>query len=344
MLGWVLVAAGMVVALASCAPEPVVEEPPAPLAVEVTSIEYTDPTIQSARFPATIIRDREADLSFRIGGQVRSIGVRIGDRLGRGQVVAILDATPFRAARARAEAEVGRLARAAQRYGALVEAGAISRVQEEDNRSALAAARATLDSARYDERSAEVRMPFAGVVLSRDVEVGETVSAGQRLATVADLSSPPLARVQAPQRVAARLRVGETASLLLPGEADPIPARVRRIGAASDARTATTEIELTFQGASGIANGTIGSVSFSGTETVQAGGLLPAEVLLDAREGFGSLFVVDRARSVARRVRVRFVGFEGDRVRVLDLAPDALVITSGAGFVTDGQRVQVSGR
>ena len=68
------------------------------------------------------------------------------------------------------------------------------------------------------------------------------------------------------------------------------------------------------------------------------------EALLTARNGWGEVFVLDRKAQVARRTRLRVQGFDGEALRVSGLPAGAEVITAGAGFVADGQKVKVAGR
>jgi RND family efflux transporter MFP subunit len=314
----------------------------APVPVETVTVDPTA-TRSSIRYPATIVRDREANLSLRVGGVMEAIPLRIGDRLDKGQVVGKLDATPYRTARVRAEADVARPVRAARRNEELAPAGATSESNREDTASALIAAQAALESARYDEGSAISRSPFSGVVLSRDVEVGETVSPGQRIARVADLSSPLIARAAVPRSVGRILHSGMTALLVIDTDSEPLYAQVRHVGAAAGPQTATVDIELVIESNQPIASGTVGSVVFAGlSDRTSSAQILPAEALLDTSDGWGHVFVVDPATFVAQRTKVRLLGFDGDALRVEGVPVGARVITAGAGFVADGQKVTVT--
>jgi RND family efflux transporter MFP subunit len=332
----------LVVLAAGCS-SPAREQSSEPLPVEVVRVAGAAAT-DSDRFPITVRRDREAVLSFRVPGILAAVPVRIGERLPAGALVASLDATPYRAAVTRAEMELARLTRADRRNAGLVEAGAVAAADREDTGSARTAAAAALESARFDAASARLTMPFAGVVLARSAERGETVGAGQAVARVADLSSALLARAAVPAPVAARLRPGMAARVRLDGLGAELAARVQRVGAASDARTATVEIDLALPAATPAAIGAIGSVAFDLPAAGAGEQRIPAEALLTGRDGWGEVFVYDPARQVARRTRLRVAGFDGEALRVSGLPAGAQVITAGAGFVADGQKVKVSAR
>lgn len=333
----------LVALLAGCAatrPEPADE----PLPVEVARVEGAA-AVDGDRFPATVRRDREAVLSFRVPGAIAAMPVRIGARLPAGALVAALDATPYRAAVTRAEMELARLARADRRNAGLVAAGAVAAADREDVESARTGAAAALAAARYDQASARLVMPFGGVVLARTAEQGETVAAGQAVARVADLSSPLLARATVPAAIAARLRPGALARFRPSGDGRDLAARVRRVGVASDPRTAMIEIDLELPGSAPVALGQVGAVAFDlAVDAGGAGQRIPAEALVAARNGWGEVFVLDRKAQVARRTRLRVQGFDGEALRVSGLPAGAEVITAGAGFVADGQKVRVAGR
>lgn len=329
-------------ALAGCSASHKAE--PVPLvSVEVAPVDTAAGDQVGSSYPVSIARDREATLSVRVGGILTALPARIGERFGQGAVVAQVEATPYRAARDRAAYELARLERDARRNQELLAAGAISAAQRDDTLSALGVARASLSSARYGESSTTARMPFAGIILSRVAERGETVAAGQPLLTVADLASPIIAKARVPQPVAATLRRGASGMVTIAERT--LPGRVLRVAAASDARTSTVEVDLAIQGLAAIASGSIGSVQFAAApRSGPAEQRVPAEALLDSRGGVGHVFVVDRARSIVRRVPVRVLGFEGDDLRLTGLPDGASVVTSGAGFVSEGQRVAVTAR
>ena len=66
---------------------------------------------------------------------------------------------------------------------------------------------------------------------------------------------------------------------------------------------------------------------------------VPAEAILEAKDKQAFVLVVDK--DVARRRAVTFGGFDGDDALIAGLPPQARVITAGAGFVGDGEKVQV---
>jgi len=125
-------------------------------------------------------------------------------------------------------------------------------------------------------------------------------------------------------------------------------ATIRTVGALSDPKTATVTIDLTVpvqrgsEAATAIPSGTPGSVSFDLKLGVKTSDdmLLPPEALLESKGGEGSVYVLDTRNSVAHRTAVKVLGFEGELIRIAGLEKGVKVLTTGAGFVSEGQKVQ----
>lgn len=313
------------------------------LSVEVVAVQAGGGSGGQEKYPAVLHRDREARLAFRIGGMVRAIAVRPGDRLGAGAVVARIDDVAQAAAVRRAEAEVARLERAAGRADRLARAGSVGKAQAQDAASALVEARAALTAARHDLAGTVVRMPFAGTVLQRHAEVGEVIAPGSPVATVIDRSAPLVVVADIPAERVARLRPGAQGWLRLTGRAEPTLAAVRKVPGGADPATGTARVELLPQSQSGLMSGQSGSISFADNAVPARPneGIIPVEALLWAHGRKAAVYLID-SQSRARSHDVRVLGIDGDKVRITGLAPGTRVVTTGAGFAREGQLVEVS--
>ncbi|WP_226017010.1 efflux RND transporter periplasmic adaptor subunit [Novosphingobium sp. FKTRR1] len=296
-----------------------------------------------ATFSATIHHDREAQLAFRLPGRIAAYPVRIGDHLPRGGLLVSIEATAYAAASQRAAADLDRARRAAGRYAALALEGAAAGAQASDGADAARAAEAAAQAARYDLQSTRLVMPFAGAVIARRGEVGEVAAAGQSLVTVADTASPLVASVQVPVAVAQGLRAGQHASVAL-ASGQTLNARVLRKAAAADARSGLLQIDLVLPAGSGAVSGTPASARFAnglGAANGSDVSTIPAEAVLEAQGDRGWVYVIDSGAR-ARRKPVGLLGFVDREARITGLAAGARVITKGAGFVSEGQRVTVT--
>ena len=116
--------------------------------------------------------------------------------------------------------------------------------------AALKAAQGQLTSAEGKYKGAEaqvnyseIRSPIDGVVTDRPLFAGETAAAGAPLITVMD-TSVLLAKTHIAQSLAQQLKVGDGATVHVPGVADPVPAKVSMISPALDPGSTTVEVWL----------------------------------------------------------------------------------------------------
>jgi multidrug efflux pump subunit AcrA (membrane-fusion protein) len=245
------------------------------------------------------------------------------------------------AARAKAQADLEKLERAKRRNQDLLPAGAISQGADQDTASSVEAAHAALDSAIYDEASAVLRAPFDGVVLARRAEIGEMLAPGQQALTLAAVGSPWLARAAIPAAVARTLRPGQMATLMLRQGTQSTQVRVRHIGALADPHTGSVQVD--FVGAQGLAptSGELGSIQVIAPDTRAQPDAqrLPPEALLDVHGTTGHVFAIDRTTGSAHLLTVEVLGIDEEDLLVRGIAPDTKIITSGAGFASEGKKV-----
>jgi RND family efflux transporter MFP subunit len=186
----------------------------------------------------------------------------------------------------------------------------------------------------------EIRSPIDGVVTDRPLFAGETAAAGAPLLTVMDTSSLQ-AKTHLAQSLAQRMKVGDEASVAVPGVAEPVPAKVSLISPALDPGSTTVEVWLKIDNKTGkLKVGTPVKVSITGRTVAQAW-KVPASSILTAQDGSKSVMVVG-TDGTAHRKPVTLGIVDGDDVQLTGgLAQTDLVITSGAYGLDDGAKVKV---
>jgi RND family efflux transporter MFP subunit len=328
-------------ALTACTKSKSQAPPPPPPAVEAATVSSAS-TRQELSATGALERQREFALAFRVPGVMTALSVDEGDAVRAGQIVARLDPTTVEAARERALVEAERARRDLARDRTLFEKGYVSRQRLDDRQSAVRAAEASLASAAFDRRWAQLTAPASGVILRRLAQSGEVVQAGQAVLRMADETSPLVLRAPLSDREVGQVKVGDAAMIrldALPGQA--LSGRVARIGQAAGALTGAVEVEIELPSRPDLRSGQIATARIAVRAAAAPGfDRVPAEAILEARGREAFVLTID-AQSKARRQAVTFGGFDGDDALVSGLPPGARVITAGAGFINEGETVRV---
>ena len=220
-------------------------------------------------------------------------------------------------------------------------------VRSVSREAALKAAQGQLTSAqgKYEGAQAavnysEIKSPIDGVVTDRPLFAGETAAAGAPLVTVMDTSTL-IAKTHIAQGLAQQMKVGDEASVSVPGVTEPVPAKVSLISPALDPGSTTVEVWLTIDNLAGrLKVGTPVKVSITG-KTVAEAWKVPAAAILTAQDGSKSVMVVGDD-GAAHRKPVTLGIEDADDVQVTGgLGATDLVISGGAYGLDEGTKVKV---
>jgi HlyD family secretion protein len=204
----------------------------------------------------------------------------------------------------------------------------------------LSSAKAKYLAAQAQVSYSQVRSPITGVVTDRPLFPGETANSSSPLITVMDTSSL-LAKVHLSQTVAQRLKVGDTASIVIPGTDGSVPAKVFLISPALDPGSTTVEVWIRLDNLKGkYKAGTPAAISIKGAAVVKAV-KVPLSAILTAADGAQSVMLVG-SDGVAHKRVVQLGLNDGEDVQVTQgLSGSEMVVTRGAYGLDDGTKVQV---
>src|SRR5207248_1761316 len=171
-------------------------------------------------------------------------------------------------------------------------------LQAVGNKQELKAAAGQLESAKGKYLGAEaqlsyseIRSPIDGVVTDRPLYPGEMAVAGTPLITVMDISQV-IARAHIPQDRAALLKVGDKATITIPGAEKPVDGRVTIVSPALDPNSTTVEIWVQAKNPEQhMKPGASVQVSML-SQTVPDALVVPPSAILTAADGGTSVMVV----------------------------------------------------
>ncbi|WP_430422314.1 efflux RND transporter periplasmic adaptor subunit [Methylibium petroleiphilum] len=298
---------------------------------------------------------QEASIGAEIGGfRLTEVRVNVGDRVRRGQVLALMspdtvqaDLAQTRAALAEAEATLAEAQANAERARQLQTTGAISSQQinqyltaEQTARARLEAQRARLEAEALRLRQTRVLAPDDGVISARTAAVGAVAQPGAemfrlirggRLEWRAEVTATELPR----------LRAGMPARLLH-DDGSSTPGRVRMVAPTIDPQTRNglVYVDLPANG-DDRAQVRAGLFARGEFELGRSPALTLPQSAVVLRDGFSYAL---RVGPDARLAQVKLATGRrlGERIEVLDgLKAGDLVVASGAGFLGDGDLVRV---
>jgi HlyD family secretion protein len=213
--------------------------------------------------------------------------------------------------------------------------------------AALKAAKGELESARgkYDGAQAElgyseIRSPIAGVVTDRPLYAGETAASGTPLITVMDTSAL-LARIHLSQLQAQLLKLGDSASIDVPGLPDPVTGKITLISPATDPGSTTIEVWVRIENLkAALRPGTAVHVDVA-DRTAPHALVVPSEAIVLANSGKPTVMLIG-SDGVAHQTAVE-TGISGDdQTQILSgLTAGQQVVTEGAAGLDDGTHVRV---
>jgi HlyD family secretion protein len=138
------------------------------------TVNVTNPALLSAT--GYLVADRQSKITPKISGKVVRLNFDVGDKVTRGQVLAVLESTTMEAQLAEADAALGQAQQEYNRQLALWKQGVTSRSLLDNAEAQLKAARARVAQIRINMTDMTVRAPFDGTIATKNTEVGEVIS------------------------------------------------------------------------------------------------------------------------------------------------------------------------
>jgi RND family efflux transporter MFP subunit len=294
---------------------------------------------------ATLRADRQATVIARTRGVVRRLAVEEGDRVGAEQPLAYLEDEEQKIAAARARTTEETARRDHERLSGLYDRGLVSVDEYEASRRDAEDAAHALELAELELSRTVIRAPIAGVVVTRHLDVGATVSDGTPVYDLADLE-PLYADINIPERHVTQLEPGQEVRLTADATGAVASAIIERIAPAVDPATGTVKVTVAVEGNSNLRPGAFVGVDIV-TDT-HDDALVVARTALVAEGRRWNLYRLSKDGTTAEQVEVE-IGFEtGDRIEIVgtidaDATLDAgeRVVVAGAAALSDGAKIRV---
>jgi RND family efflux transporter MFP subunit len=321
--------------------------PPAP--VRITEAVMTD-LAPHAGAPGSVVSMSDSQIAAATPGPMLWVA-EIGAEVTKGEVIARIDPADAAASRDEARADIGRLAARAdqlsklvERYEGLGDDGGESEATIDELRANRDAARQDLARARVSLRRAEtalerteVKAPFAGRIVARQIDVGEYVNPGSPIVRLVNTQDLEVA-ARASDALLASVAPGDV--IAVKNGDEMVEAAVRAVVPVGDEQTRTLEVRLDLPQTEWRVGAAV-EVRLPRTAKRRVVAVDRDALILRAERV--SVFVVG-TDDVAKQIDVELGAADGDLIEVIGgvKAGDRVVIRGGERL-RDGQKVVVQG-
>jgi RND family efflux transporter MFP subunit len=340
-----------------------------PTSVRLATVTTAQTNGEALRYSASILPYAQVDLVFRTSGYVtgvkqvrgadgRTRNIGTGDYVDRGTVLAHirLEDTKNQVAQAQAQLDqaVAQHTQADQDFGrakVLFSTQSLTKPDYDQSQQRFNSTQAAVGNAEAALRETELTLgdsdlkaPFSGHILNRNIELGSLVSPSSAAFTIADISSVKVT-FGLPDYALSRVRLGQQLRIALQDDVTPIAGRVTSISPSADSRNRVFTIEVTVPNHSGrLKPGMIASLSLGETPRSSAPSVpLSAIVPYPSEPGrFAVMVAQERSGKWTATLREVQLGVTYESsIAVSGVQPGDRVVVVGAQLLKDGDPIVV---
>ncbi len=352
--------------LSGCNHQPQIPSQP-PRAVRIATVAAPRMSAEILRYSASILPYAQVDIMFRSSGYVTNVrqvrgadgrtrDIGTGDYAEQGLTLAHIRREDLQNQVAQAQAQLDQAtaqhAKADQdfqRAKALYSTQSLTKPDYDQSQEAFNATQAAMDNAKamllqsqLTLGDADLKAPFSGYILSRNIDLGSLVSPSTSAFTIADIGRVKVS-FGAPDYVLSRVRLGQELTIQTENVAAPVKGRVTSISPAADTRNRIFAVEVTVNNRDRhLKPGMIASIGLG--EVPHSSISIPLSAIVpfpSEPEHFAVMVAQERAGTLVANLRKVQLGTTHDNsVAVEGVQPGERVVSVGAQLLKDGDPIQ----
>jgi multidrug efflux system membrane fusion protein len=310
--------------------------------VKTVPIRYQEVSIP-IRTSGILASPAEMKLSFKIEGIIERIYFDEGDKVRKGQILALLKQSEILARVNQAKSAYENAQLDFERVKILYEDSVATLEQMQDVETGLIRAKSNLEIANFNLEYSKILAPSDGKILKRLAEENELLQQGMPIFIFGSSSDEWIIRTAVIDRDIVRLQVGDSATVTFDAYPGVIfTAHVSEVAESAVPMTGTYEVELILrQRQEKLVSGFVGKIDIYPSRKEKYY-LVPIEALVEAEGKRGVIYIPKRPDDTAERILVDIAKILEDQVAISsDLNHTDHVITEGASYLIDGMKIKV---
>ncbi|WP_419780660.1 efflux RND transporter periplasmic adaptor subunit [Maridesulfovibrio sp.] len=330
----------LILSLCGCNSDPKTEASAAApeKAVRVSVVEVTPVTIQDMlTLPGETAPDKDVCVSSESAGTVVWLGVKEGDTVRKGQLIARLDGASSGAKFDRAKAAKRLAAEQLRRRKELLNKGVLAQEEYDQIKAELDQSEASLKEMQVNVEYGIVRAPIAGVINKRYIDRGERLEVGSNVVDIVD-SSTIKTYINVPEMDISYIKKGQQVAVSV----DALPGKIWEgvidfVSYKADRFSKTFEVKVLTDNKDGeIRAGMLARVSLL-RRTVKNALTTPLSAIIN-QGGERIIYVEKDGLAQVRTIELGVI--DGDRAQITKgLEAGEKLITAGHTMVEDGMKV-----
>ncbi len=294
----------------------------------------------TSRYSGTVEEENGTALSFAVPGTIKTLHVKLGQRVTAGQLLATLDPTSMQSSYDAAKASLEQAEDAYQRMKQLHDNGSLPEIRWVETQSKLQQARSMEKIAKKNLSDCKLYAPYSGWIAEKSVEVGQNVVPG---AMVTKLVTASLLNVKiaVPETEIANIPAGCKARITVPAlDGRTFNGTVKEMGVVANPLSRSYDVKLRVDAPGAeLMPGMVAEVALEGkTGKGGASCVIPAHIVqLD--EHNNNFVWVDKDGKASKRI-VQCGEFTANGVTVVSgLSGTDRVIVEGQQKVCEGTAI-----
>ncbi len=309
--------------------------------VSVQEIEHSLPIVSSG----LVATETESRLSFKVGGVIKTIFIKEGQSVTKGQLLASLDLTEIDAQVSQAKNSFDKTKRDLERGQRLFKDSAATLEQIQNLQTAAQVAEESYRIASFNRLYSTIRATNSGKVIRKFLNEGELASPGSPILVVNSSAQDEwIVKIGLPDVDWVRVKSGDRAKISV--DAYPnvaLDAEVKTVNEGADALSGLYQAEVRVRpGKYRLASGLFARVEILPSTKVKLKGI-PVEALVEGSGKNAFVFVVGSSKTAVNKIPVQVAYLDGKQAFISGgLENVREVITSGSAFLTENSVIAIT--